>query len=88
MFRKRQTSGGSGCFVTNKRGIILTSRLFLLGEAEVGELVSVLSGGNHTQVVTDLLLLEVLLGEVLLLTATKRTKPSGISSRSRRWQRR
>ena len=75
-------------FLIKQTRIILTSRLFLLGEAEIGELVSVLSSGNHTQVVTDLLLLEVLLGEVLLLTTTQQAKPSGISSRSRRWQRR
>ena len=39
--------------------------LVLLGNAEVDQLVSVLAGSNHTEVVTDLLLLQVLLGEVL-----------------------
>ena len=39
--------------------------LVLLGNAEVDQLVSVLAGSNHTEVVADLLLLQVLLGEVL-----------------------
>jgi len=38
------------------------------GDAEVSELVSVLVGGNNAQVIAELLLLEVTLGEVLELT--------------------
>ena len=38
------------------------------GDAEVSELVSVLVGGNNAEVIAELLLLEVTLGEVLELT--------------------
>ena len=38
------------------------------GKAEVSELVSVLVGGNNAEVIAELLLLEVTLGEVLELT--------------------
>ena len=68
------------CLFTNTRVIILNNvHLFLLSKAEVGELVAVLSTSNHTEVITNLLLLEVLLGEVLQINHNDPFQPSGIS---------
>ena len=57
------------------------THLFLLSKTEVGKLVAVLSTSNHTEVITNLLLLEVLLGEVLQINSNDSLQPSGISWR-------
>ena len=73
---------GWSCFLTNIRVIILNNvHLFLLSKTEVSKLVAVLSTSNHTEVITNLLLLEVLLGEVLQINSNDSLQPSGISWR-------
>lgn len=65
--RRRATrTGGAVLVATNspnhQRGSI---DLLVLGDVEVHQLVGSLAAGDHTDVVTEVLLLQVLLGEVL-----------------------